>query len=799
MQGKFWMRLAETTTARKHPGSGLVFSHRDRRGRQARPSLDFLEDRCLLSFGSASLYSTGAVNTAVAIGDVNQDGFADIVTTTTSNDIRISLGYGDGTVRAPLVIAVPGAASFTSVKLADLDGRNGLDIIAADPADQEIWVLLNQGGGTFGTPTALATGTDCEAIAVLDLSGDGNPDIVTANSADNSVSVFIGQGDGTFPSQTNYAVNQGPVAVAIGDFFADGHPDLVTANSKGNSDTLLRGNGDGTFRPGLDIPITLSIDGQNITESNPSDVAVGDFNGDGFDDVVTATFGPADSNQGGINVMLGNGDGSFGVQRTTTISVKGTPTDKSPTAVVAADFDGDGYADIATTEPDLSSVSVFVGMGDGTFAPEVNYVDQVVGKFPSAVALGNLNGDQTSFELGGTTVNNPRLDLVTVAPNDQRFAVLLGQRYAAPTTLGVAPSTITWGDSLTVKPDVSTGYNPPVGPLTGAFQLMVDGNSSGVPVPVGGAFSFDRLTFGRHTLAAHYLGDLNYDPQDTSTVIINVVAAKLTLTALDQTRSYGSVNPLFTYVIKGFVAGEFLDQSKVSGTPVFTTAAGSSSPVGTYSITIAQGALKYADLNYTFDPRFLNGKLTITPAPLVVSINRMTRLYGQANAALTPIYSGFVNGETLATSDLTGSPDVSTSAAASSQVGTYPLFLGSGSLSSSHYSFSFVTEQLEVTPALLTVTPVVATRVYGAAAPVMNYTVTGFVNGDTSGNAYTGKPGLDTPTSPVGSYPFTPSLGSLDSTNYTFTFLPATLTVTPVVLTVTAGNASRPYGSATPD
>ena len=76
---------------------------------------------------------------------------------------------------------------------------------------------------------------------------------------------------------------------------------------------------------------------------------------------------------------------------------------------------------------------------------------------------------------------------------------------------------------------------------------------------------------------------------------------------------------------------------------------------------------------------------------------------------------------------------------------------------------------------------------------MITYTVTGFVNGETKANAYTGAPTLDTPTTPVGSYPvFTPGLGTLSATNYTFDIRSATLTVTPAQLTVAADDANAP-------
>ena len=327
------------------------------------------------------------------------------------------------------------------------------------------------------------------------------------------------------------------------------------------------------------MPTPPQGDTQDAAVSNPTGVAVGDFNGDGYPDLVTANSGRAS-----VNVMLGNGDGSFGLQRTidTLLYDANDPiTPDSPTAVVAADLDGDGFVDIAFTEPKHGRIGVLSGNGDGTFAARV---DQVAANRPTALVAGNLNGDRTSL-------GRDRLDLVAVSSSDSRASILLGQKYAIPTTLNLSVQTITWGDSVNVTPGVTPGYTPPIGyrlPVHSSSTL--DGKDYGVPQPVGSTFAFSGLSKGQHTLGARYLGDADYDPQDSSTVTITVVAARLTLTAVDQSRTYGEVNPAFTYVISGFVNNDFLDQSKISGAPVCsTTALDRTSPAGVYPITITAG------------------------------------------------------------------------------------------------------------------------------------------------------------------------------------------------------------------
>ncbi len=314
MNGSFSILRSLTVSAHPSTASHLVRARRGRRLRRARPLLIPLEERCLLSFGSPSLFDTGANNAAVAIGDIFGDSYdgspiLDLVTATKSGGLSISKGNGDGTFQTPVpVIFNPTTAptSFSAVKLVDLDGRvrsDGspiLDIVAADPADDELWVLMNDGTGAFATaaypPTtvALPAYSDPVAMAVagatpdfinsstIDFNGDTSTDllghktthpdpdivadIVIANPGVNNVNnvnnynnviVLLGNGNGTFKAPKVYSVGADPVAVALGDFNNDGYPDIITANEKGNSVSVLLNSGNGTFQPREDIPITV--------------------------------------------------------------------------------------------------------------------------------------------------------------------------------------------------------------------------------------------------------------------------------------------------------------------------------------------------------------------------------------------------------------------------------------------------------------------------------------------------------------------------------------------------------------
>src|SRR5207248_10176110 len=93
-----------------------------------------------------------------------------------------------------------------------------------------------------------------------------------------------------------------------------------------------------------------------------------------------------------------------------------------------------------------------------------------------------------------------------------------------------------------------------------------------------------------------------------------------------------------------------------------------SSPAGNYTITVAQGSLTAT--NYSFS--FVNGTLTVGKAHLTVTADSQSRLYGDANPTLTSSVSGFKNGETLATSGVTGTATCTTTAVPTSTVAGSP-------------------------------------------------------------------------------------------------------------------------------
>ena len=118
----------------------------------------------------------------------------------------------------------------------------------------------------------------------------------------------------------------------------------------------------------------------------PASVAVGDFNGDGAQDLAVANFGVCDlsgCDDGNVSVLLGNGDGSFQAARSFGAGI-------APGSVAVGDFNGDGKFDLAVANSGSNNVSVLLGNGDGSFQAPQNFG---AGRSPVSVAVGDFNGD----------------------------------------------------------------------------------------------------------------------------------------------------------------------------------------------------------------------------------------------------------------------------------------------------------------------------------------------------------------------------------------------------------------------
>lgn len=267
---------------------------------------------------------------------------------------------------------------------------------------------------------------------------------------------------------------------------------------------------------------------------------------------------------------------------------------------------------------------------------------------------------------------------------------------------------------------------------------------------------------------------------------VTVRPANLTITASGATFTYGNSVPAITPSFAGFVNSE--TASVLTAQPTCSTTATSGSPVGSY-VSSCSGA---SAANYLIG--YGTGAVTVTRASLVIIASNGSFTYGANPPAVTPSYSGFVNGDGAAS--LTTAPTCSTTATSSSPVGSYATSCsGAGS---PNYSIAYQNGHMTVNRATLTVTASSASVSFGGDIPAITPLYSGFVNGDNEFDLTSAATcsTTATDTSPPGDYPTTCS-GAVAG-NYTIQYVGGTVSVVRAVLTVTASSATIPYGTDPP-
>jgi gliding motility-associated-like protein len=329
--------------------------------------------------------------------------------------------------------------------------------------------------------------------------------------------------------------------------------------------------------------------------------------------------------------------------------------------------------------------------------------------------------------------------------------------------------------TLTITPAALTitvvNANKTYGAVNPALAVTYSGfvgsdNAAGLIIQPG--ISTTALTgspVGTYAVTASGAASANYTiSYIAGTLTIN--PASLTITATNNIKTYGTVNPTLLVSYNGFVNGD--TQSNLNIQPTVSTTALTASPVGNYPIMVTGAALANYNISY------VAGSLTVAQAALIITASSAGKTYGTANPTLPVTYSGFVGTDNAAS--LTAQPTVSTTAVTASTVGAYPI-TASGA-ASANYTISYIAGILTVTPAPLTITANNQSRTIGQANPTLTVTYNGFVNGDTPATL-TSPPVISTIaiiTSPVGVYPITAS-GAI-ATNYAITYVAGTLTVT---------------------
>ena len=425
---------------------------------------------------------------AIAVGDFNGDGKLDLAVWCTYapdeyNEIIIFLGNGNGTLTysntytAPNAYANPGS---NSLYVADFNGDGKLDLAALSPScgPSSAWypcvyiylgngdgtfqtgvsyssldpnhsneynaygmavgelgtsgkpdiavtqsggmvVLLNNGDGTFGTATYYDAGLCCGdsaelGLAIGDVNGDKKNDIVITTNRYGYLMLYLNNGNGTFTFKGSVATVPGPNGawlVSMADINGDKKLDLVATDNVGEIWTFY-GKGNGTFTAGPVYPV-------QYWEQAPDNLVLADFNGDGVLDI----FKPLEDHSWDGEVVLGRSDGTF-----QTNAAYGWNDNGYGYNLVTADFNGDGYPDVAYSGARSSNLTqpgfeVRLGSSNGvlgapTFVP---VAPTGCGGWTEWIATGDVNGDGKA-DIVATVYNSSN----SGCPNNQ-VAVLTGK------------------------------------------------------------------------------------------------------------------------------------------------------------------------------------------------------------------------------------------------------------------------------------------------------------------------------------------------------------------------------------
>jgi hypothetical protein len=420
----------------------------------------------------------------------------------------------------------------------------------------------------------------------------------------------------------------------------------------------------------------------------------------------------------------------------------------SPTQItVTAPPQAAGVVDITVTTPSGTSPVVAADRYTYAPAPAVGAINPNQGPWTGGTVVritGTHFTNATSVRFGARAATNFTVDSATqitaTAPPAQTVGavdvtvttpsgtspVVAAGRFTyvpAPTTTTVsAVNPSVFGQTVTFTATVTSA--PPGGITpTGTVAFILDGGVvANIALDAAGRarYSTSALAVGNHTVIASFSGDPNFD-HSTSAPYTQTVNKADTTTSVGSSANPSNFGQAVTFTATISASGgtptgsvTFKDGATVLGTGTLNGVPGSDQAaitvsalvVGSHTITAVYGG------NGSFTASTSGPwAQTVMPAPLTITANNQTKVFGAAVPALTASYSGFVNGDTPAS--LTTPPTLSTTATASSPVGTYPITAAGAA--AANYAITYVAGTLTVTPAS-TVTTIAAnhpTSVFG--------------------------------------------------------------------------------------
>jgi Ca2+-binding RTX toxin-like protein len=343
----------------------------------------------------------GASPTAIALGDLNGDGYQDMVTVnkTGLGVASVRLGLGDGTFGDPTGYATV-LKGLYDVELVDMDNDGDLDIVTAGkgaikPAKNSVVVLFNDGTGAFSGPTVYATnlkGT-LSALSVGDVDHNDTADVLIGTK--NQLMVLKNSGSGTLTVPPMPMISGGKKirSVSLTDVTGDGYLDILALSYKADSVSVFVNAG--TFNPGYFTSTPTGSYTTGKAGKDPTSMVLADFNNDGYVDVAVSN-----SKRNAVSVLLGNGNGTFSTQQMQAYYLK-----SGFFAIAAGDVNGDGKQDLVIghdSTPGTNGleprhrelIDVLIGNGNGTFSDPYTFATGDLEELqPAAISLADFNLD----------------------------------------------------------------------------------------------------------------------------------------------------------------------------------------------------------------------------------------------------------------------------------------------------------------------------------------------------------------------------------------------------------------------
>jgi hypothetical protein len=466
-----------------------------------------------------------------AAADFNQDGYADVALLN-ADIVNVNLGYNPTWPTVPVLTAMVVGRWATTIRAGDFNRDGKFDLAVVNTLSNAVSVLFGKGDGNFSLPVNFPVQQNPHSLVVNDFNGDGRLDLATVNEYSESVSILSGDGNGGF-NVNHYPANSLPQEIVAGDFNRDGKPDLAVTNRGWHSISILQNDGSGGFAPvnRWDLPFV----GGALTAN--------DFNRDGYDDVAVAHYDEA-----AIRVFLGDGNGGYCSASQLTADLNACCSD---TDVASADLNADGTPELILAKGQQVAVWWSGGAVSVNTPPTITPISVP----PMAAGSGNLTTIVATVNDAETPAGNLQIALVSAPAGVTVNAVTNNNgTISASLTLECAVATV---QTITLKVTDASGQSmaanvpltitPNTVPTLGAYSDVTLGTGSATVTP-NQRPGDNGMVIGLTATASAYSGTIGIDSQGVVTIANNGVAGKyqVVITATDNCFNFAQTTFFFT-------------------------------------------------------------------------------------------------------------------------------------------------------------------------------------------------------------------------------------------------------------